>query len=66
MKLLLPAALGIGTIARIAAATGSMRDAGIVLFAKFCPVSGSRIADVKTPLSLIGGRAPCRFAARRA
>ena len=50
MKLLLPAAFGIGTIARIAAATGSMRDAGIVLLAKFCPVSGSRIAEVKTPL----------------
>ena len=42
----------------IAAANGSMRPVGIVLFANGSPVSGSRTADVKMPArsSAVGTR----------
>ena len=50
MKLLAPAWFGSGTRARIAAAVGSMRLEGMVLLAKFNPVVGSLMAEVKIPL----------------
>lgn len=57
-KLLAPGWFGIGTSPMIPAAKGSMRDAGIWLFAKLSPVTGSRTADVKMPLrsSAVGTR----------
>ena len=50
MKLLTPLVFGSGSSAAIFTATGSMRVDGMVLFANGRPVSGSRIAVVKTPL----------------
>ena len=49
-KLLAPAWLGRGTRARIAAAYGSMRLAGMTLPGNGWPVSGSFTALVKIPL----------------
>jgi hypothetical protein len=48
-KLLAPGWFGAGIRARMAAAVGSMRAAGMVLSGKGRPVSGSRTAPAKRP-----------------
>ena len=55
-KLLAPGWFGSGTSAMIAAAYGSIRLAGIVLLAKFSPVSGSRTARGEDAGALVGRR----------
>ena len=57
-KLFAPGWFGSGTRPMIAAAYGSIRPVGIVLFANGRPVSGSRTDEVKTPArsSAVGTR----------
>jgi hypothetical protein len=59
--LLAPAAFGSGNMSIICRAVGSMRSAGIVLFANGRPVSGSRTVPVKIPCrSFAVGTVVCR------
>ncbi len=57
-KLFAPGWFGSGTRPMMAAEYGSMRDAGIALFANGSPVTGSLIAEVKMPArsSAVGTR----------